>query len=83
MNLTADRLKSFIERIEHLSQEKEDINSDIKEAYAEAKGNGFDTTIMRQVIKLRKLDSDDRQEQEELIDTYMAALGMKATAQAA
>jgi len=59
-----------------LEEEKKGIADDIKDVYAEAKGTGFDVQIMRQVIRLRKLAADDRQEQEELIDTYMRALGM-------
>ncbi len=73
---TAVRLKSFIERIERLEEEKKGIADDIKDVFAEAKGTGFDVKIMRQVIRLRKMASDDRREQEELIETYMAALGM-------
>jgi uncharacterized protein (UPF0335 family) len=73
---TQVRLKSFIERIERLEEEKKGIADDIKDVYAEAKGTGFDVKIMRKVISLRKMASDDRREQEELIETYMAALGM-------
>lgn len=69
-------LRSFIERIERLEEEKAALAADIREVYSEAKGQGFDTKIMRQVIKLRKLDTADRQEQEATIDLYMHALGM-------
>lgn len=74
--IAADRLRSFIERIERLEEEKAALTSDIREVYAEAKGNGFDTKVMRQVVRLRKLDSSDRAEQEELLDLYKRALGM-------
>lgn len=70
------KLKSFIERIERLEGEKAELAEDIREVYAEAKGEGFDTKIMRQVIRLRKLEVQERREQDELIDTYRKALGM-------
>ena len=73
---SAARLKSFIERIERLEEEKAATAADIKEVYAEAKGTGFDVKIMRQVIRLRKMESADRAEQEELLDLYKRALGM-------
>ncbi|MBL8709989.1 MAG: DUF2312 domain-containing protein [Rhodospirillaceae bacterium] len=76
--IAADHLKSFIERIERLEEEKAAIANDIKEVYAEAKGTGFDTKIMRQIIRLRKMEPNDRQEQEELLDIYMRAVGMVA-----
>ena len=75
---SAKRLKSFIERIERLEEEKAGIAADIKEVYAEAKGTGFDSKVMRQVIKLRKMEVESRREQEELLDLYMRALGMIA-----
>ena len=71
-----DRLKSFIERIERLEEEKAALMADIKEVYAEAKGNGFDTKILRKIVSLRKMEENDRQEAEFLLDTYLAALGM-------
>jgi uncharacterized protein (UPF0335 family) len=74
--IAGDHLKSFIERIERLEEEKAAIAGDIKEVYAEAKGTGFDTKIMRQIIRLRKMEANDRQEQEELLDIYMRAVGM-------
>ena len=74
--VTADQLRSFVERIERLEEEKKALAEDIKEVYAEAKGEGFDTKIMRQVIRIRKMDEADLQEQEELIDVYKRALGM-------
>jgi uncharacterized protein (UPF0335 family) len=74
--IAGDRLKSFIERIERLEEERKALSNDIKEVYAEAKGTGFDTKIMRQVIRLRRMDKDDLDEQEALIDVYKRALGM-------
>ena len=74
--IAGDRLKSFIERIERLEEEKKTLQADIKEVYAEAKGTGFDTKIMRQLIKIRKMDKDDLDEQETLLDLYKRAIGM-------
>lgn len=71
-----DQLRAFIERIERLEEEKKAIADDIKEVYAEAKGNGFDTKVMRQVIRIRKQDMNERLEMEAILDTYMHALGM-------
>jgi len=71
-----DQLRSVVERIERLEEEKAAIANDIKEVYAEAKGNGFDTKTLRQVIRLRKQDKAERQEQEAILDLYMSALGM-------
>jgi uncharacterized protein (UPF0335 family) len=70
------QLRSFIERIERLEEEKAALSADIREVYAEAKGNGFEPKTMRTIVKLRKMDSSDRQEQEALLDIYMSALGM-------
>jgi uncharacterized protein (UPF0335 family) len=75
--VAADRLKSYIERIERLEEERTALGADIREVYAEAKSAGFDTKIMRQVIKLRKMDESDRQEQEHLLDLYKRALGIE------
>ena len=72
-----DQLRSFIERIERLEEEKKALADDIREVYSEAKGTGFDTKVMRQVIRLRKMESADRQEQEAMLDLYLSALGMK------
>jgi len=72
----AERLRSFIERIERLEEEKGALTADIREVYAEAKGNGYDTKVMRQVIRLRKMDTADRQEQETLLDLYKRAIGL-------
>ena len=74
--IAADRLKSFISRIERLEEEKAALAADIREVFAEAKATGFDTKIMRQVLRLRKLEQADRQEQEHLLDLYLQALGM-------
>jgi uncharacterized protein (UPF0335 family) len=74
--IAADRLRSFIERLERLEEEKKGLQDDIKDVYAEAKGTGFDTKIIRQIIRLRKMEKEDLQEQEELLELYKAALGM-------
>jgi uncharacterized protein (UPF0335 family) len=74
--ISGERLKSFIERIERLEEEKAALAADIKDVFAEAKGNGFDTKIMRQILKIRKMDKDDVDEQETLLDLYKQALGM-------
>ena len=74
--IAADRLRSFIERIERLEEEKAALGADIREVYSEAKSGGFDSKIIRQVVRLRKLDGSDRREQEELLDLYKTALGM-------
>jgi uncharacterized protein (UPF0335 family) len=73
------QLRSFIERIERLEEEKKAIAADIKEVYGEAKATGFDTKIMRKVVTLRKKDSAERQEEEALLDLYLGALGMVAS----
>ncbi|TXL69792.1 DUF2312 domain-containing protein [Vineibacter terrae] len=75
-NIAADRLKSFVERIEKLEEEKKAIGADIRDVYSEAKGTGFDVKAMRQIVKLRKMDSAERDEQETLLDVYKQALGM-------
>ena len=74
--IAGERLRSFIERVERLEEEKRTLAEDIKEVFAEAKGTGFDTKIMRQIIKIRRMDKDDLDEQETLLDIYMRALGM-------
>jgi uncharacterized protein (UPF0335 family) len=73
----AGQLRSLVERIERLEEEKTALASDIREVYAEAKGHGFDTKIMRQVVRMRRLDKADRQEQEAVLDLYLSALGMR------
>lgn len=74
--IAADALRSFIERVERLEIEKKALADDIKDIYSEAKSVGFDVKIMRQIIRLRKMDENERQEQEALLDTYTHALGM-------
>jgi len=74
--IASERLKSFIERVERLEEEKRALAEDIKEVYAEAKGVGFDVKIMRQIVKIRKMDQDELDEQETLLDVYKRALGM-------
>lgn len=75
-SVAQDQLRAFIERIERLEEEKAAIASDIKEVYAEAKGNGFDTKVLRKVVSIRKQDANERMEQEALLELYMSALGM-------
>ena len=74
---TQNQLKSYIERIERLEEDKKGISGDIKEVYAEAKGNGFDKKAIREIVKKRRLADHERREQEQVLDTYMAALGME------
>jgi uncharacterized protein (UPF0335 family) len=76
-SVAQDQLRAFVERIERLEEEKKAIADDIKEVYAEAKGNGFDTKVLRQVIRIRKQDRSERLEQEAILELYMAALGMQ------
>jgi uncharacterized protein (UPF0335 family) len=81
--IAADRLKQIVARIERLEEEKKALADDIKEVYAEAKGAGFDTKILRQVIRLRKMDKAEFQEQEALLELYLQAVGMLAGSRAA
>ena len=74
--IAGERLRSLIERIERLEEEKRTLAADIKEVYAEAKGTGFDTKAVRTIIRLRKKDQAELQEEEAIIDLYKAALGM-------
>jgi uncharacterized protein (UPF0335 family) len=74
--VAGDRLRSFIERIERLEEERRVLGADIKEVYAEAKGNGFEPKIMRQIVRLRKKDKDELDEEEGLLEVYKRALGM-------
>jgi uncharacterized protein (UPF0335 family) len=74
-SLDGGHLKAFIERIERLEEEKKAIADDIKEVYAEAKGNGYDVKIMRKVVSIRKQDENKRREEEEILDLYLSALG--------
>ncbi len=75
-----EHLRSFIERIERLTEEKDALLADIRGVFSEAKGSGFDAKIMRQVVRLRRLDRADLQEQEAILDLYMSALGMRGSA---
>ena len=72
-----DLLKAFVERIERLEEEKASISGDVKEVYAEAKAQGFDTKVLRKVVAMRKRDAAERREEQEIIDLYLQALGMK------
>jgi uncharacterized protein (UPF0335 family) len=74
--IAGERLRQFIERIERLEEEKKGIQDDIKDIYAEAKGTGYDPKIIRRIVSLRKKDKEERQEEEELLELYKAALGM-------
>ena len=75
-NAETGKLRSFIERVERLEEEKKALADDIKDVYAEAKGTGFDTKIMRRIVKIRKQDRDKRLEEEAILDVYLNALGM-------
>lgn len=77
VTVAAGQLRAFIERVERLNEEKQTIAEDIKEVFAEAKGVGFDTKTMRTIIRLRKKDQAERQEEEALLDLYKSALGME------
>lgn len=74
---TASRLKSIIERVERLEEEKSGLAEDIKEVYGEAKATGFDVKVIRQIVRLRKIELDKRREAEMLLETYKAAIGME------
>jgi uncharacterized protein (UPF0335 family) len=74
--IAADQLRLFIERIERLEEEKKSFADDIKDVYAEAKANGYDTKTMRTIVRLRKMEKHHRDEAEMLLDTYKAALGL-------
>ncbi len=74
--MASAQLKSIVDRIEHLETAKKDISDDIREIYAEAKGNGYDVAALREVIRLRKMESDKRAEREAMVDLYRQALGM-------
>ena len=71
-----DQLKAFVERVERLEEEKKALSDDIRDVYAEAKGNGFDVKALRSVVRLRKQDVEERKEQEAILETYLQALGM-------
>ena len=74
--ITGEQLRSFIERIERLQEEKDAISTDIKEVYAEAKANGFEVKIMHKIVALRKKTPEERSEEETILDLYLQALGM-------
>ena len=76
LGVTGERLRSFIERIERLEEEKQALADDIKEVFAEAKATGFDVKTIRKIIRMRKQDLDQRNEEEALLETYLAAIGM-------
>ncbi len=71
-----DQLKAIVERIEKLEEEKKATSDDIRDVYAEAKGNGFDAKALRTIVRMRKMDVDERREQQDVLDTYLHALGM-------
>jgi uncharacterized protein (UPF0335 family) len=74
--LAAEQLKSIIERIERLEEEKKTISDDIRDIYSESKGNGYDTKALRTIVRMRKQDANERQEAETILESYMQALGM-------
>ena len=76
--VAGDQLKSIVERIERLEEEKKTIADDIKEVYAEAKGTGYDVKVLRKVVALRKRDLDERKEEEAILDLYLQAVGESA-----
>jgi uncharacterized protein (UPF0335 family) len=76
MNVAADQLRLYLERIERLEEEKRGISEDIKEVYSEAKSSGFDVKVMRQIVKLRRMETHVRQEWEAVLETYKDALGL-------
>lgn len=75
-SVASGQLRAFIERIERLEEEKKTIADDVKEIYGEAKSMGYDAKVIRKVVAIRKLDQNERMEQEAILDTYLAALGM-------
>tara|TARA_B100000401_G_scaffold324952_1_gene225398 strand:+ start:165 stop:410 length:246 start_codon:yes stop_codon:yes gene_type:complete len=75
--VAGDRLRTIIERIERLEEEKKALSEDIREVYSEAKGAGFDVKVIRQLVRLRKMDATDRSEMEQVLDVYKRALGME------
>ena len=75
--VAGDRLRTIIERIERLEEEKKALSNDVREVFSEAKGAGFDVKVIRQVVRLRKMDATDRSEMEQVLDVYKRALGME------
>lgn len=82
-SVAQDQLRAFIERIERMEEEKASIAADIKEIYAEAKGNGFDTKVIREIVRIRKQDASERAEHEAILELYLSALGMTTPIEAA
>ncbi len=80
IGIAGDQLRQFVARIERLEEEKAALSDDIGAVYAEAKGNGFDTKVLRQVIRLRKIDKAERQEMDAILELYLEALGMETGA---
>lgn len=76
MNISADQLRLYLERIERLEEEKRGITDDIRDVYSEAKSNGYDAKVMRQIVKLRRMEAHARQEWEAVLETYKDALGL-------
>jgi uncharacterized protein (UPF0335 family) len=76
-SVAQDLIRAFVERVERLHEERKAISDDIGEVYAEAKGNGFDVPVLKQIIKIRRQDHAERMERETLLDLYMSALGMQ------
>lgn len=79
--VAGEQLRAFVERIERLEEEKQALADDVKDVYAEAKGNGFDTKVLREIIRLRKKEPNERAEHEAVLDLYMQALGMRFSAE--
>jgi uncharacterized protein (UPF0335 family) len=79
VGISGDRIRSFIERIEHIDEEIKGLNEGKKEAFAEAKGEGFDVKVLREILRLRKLDREDREEHESLVDLYLRAMESAST----
>jgi uncharacterized protein (UPF0335 family) len=79
IGISGDRIRSYIERIEHIEEEIKGLNEGKKEAFAEAKGEGFDVKVLREILRLRKLDREDREEHESLVDLYLRAMESAST----
>ena len=79
VGISGDRIRSFIERIEHIDEEIKGLNEGKKEAFAEAKGEGFDVKVLREILRLRKLDREDHEEHESLVDLYLRAMESAST----
>ena len=81
VGISGDRIRSFIERIEHIDEEIKGLNEGKKEAFAEAKGEGFDVKVLREILRLRKLDREDREEHKSLVDLYLRAMESASAAE--